>query len=367
MTDNAPGWQSDPTGRFEHRYWDGSQWTDNVADAGVASTDPFEASGPGLDETAAEAPVADGTAAPSDAAWEAPTEESQPVAPGDTTAAWPTSPPPPAYTPPAAATGPDEPAGGGSKRGLLIGGGILAVVLLAIGAFLLLGGDDEDDEVRTEAIAQLRELGLSEDDAECMADGLIDELGADALDGADMSSEPTEEQLAAFVETTEECDIDPSAVTGGDADDRSDDDSDDSDSDSDGDGTYGSDPELDALYDACEGGDFEACDQLYLDSPSGSEYEEFADSCGNRNEPAGYCVDVHGDGDGDDSDASDLGEVPDDFSSVFEGMGLSDEQSECLVEKFTELGDEIDEEAAMSAMFDFFEECDIDPAELGSN
>ena len=29
------------------------------------------------------------------------------------------------------------------------------------------------------------------------------------------------------------------------------------------------------------------CDQLYLDSPSGSEYEAFGDSCGDRNEPSG--------------------------------------------------------------------------------
>ena len=36
----AAGWQADPTGRHEHRYWDGARWTDQVSDAGVASTDP---------------------------------------------------------------------------------------------------------------------------------------------------------------------------------------------------------------------------------------------------------------------------------------------------------------------------------------
>src|SRR3954447_7646864 len=41
MSDAAPaGWHPDPRGRHEHRYWDGSQWTDHVADAGVMSTDP---------------------------------------------------------------------------------------------------------------------------------------------------------------------------------------------------------------------------------------------------------------------------------------------------------------------------------------
>ena len=33
-------WHPDPTGRHEHRWWDGTRWTDQVADAGVASTDP---------------------------------------------------------------------------------------------------------------------------------------------------------------------------------------------------------------------------------------------------------------------------------------------------------------------------------------
>src|SRR3954451_10400483 len=31
----------DPTRRHEHRYWDGAQWTDHVANAGTASVDPY--------------------------------------------------------------------------------------------------------------------------------------------------------------------------------------------------------------------------------------------------------------------------------------------------------------------------------------
>lgn len=42
-------------------------------------------------------------------------------------------------------------------------------------------------------------------------------------------------------------------------------------------GTYGSDAALDALYDECEAGDTLACDDLYWDSPFGSEYEAFAE------------------------------------------------------------------------------------------
>lgn len=41
-------------------------------------------------------------------------------------------------------------------------------------------------------------------------------------------------------------------------------------------GTYGSDPELDALQDECLAGDAQACEDLYNESPEGSEYEDTA-------------------------------------------------------------------------------------------
>ncbi len=34
------GWYADPSGRFELRYWDGSQWTEHVARGGQQYTDP---------------------------------------------------------------------------------------------------------------------------------------------------------------------------------------------------------------------------------------------------------------------------------------------------------------------------------------
>lgn len=43
---------------------------------------------------------------------------------------------------------------------------------------------------------------------------------------------------------------------------------------------FGDDPELDALYLACEGGDWVACDDLYDSSPIDSEYFAFGDTCG---------------------------------------------------------------------------------------
>jgi hypothetical protein len=33
------GWRPDPLGRFDYRWWDGSDWTENVSKAGVVSVD----------------------------------------------------------------------------------------------------------------------------------------------------------------------------------------------------------------------------------------------------------------------------------------------------------------------------------------
>jgi uncharacterized protein YxjI len=37
----APNWYPDPGGKHEHRYWDGTQWTDDVADHGRQAKDPL--------------------------------------------------------------------------------------------------------------------------------------------------------------------------------------------------------------------------------------------------------------------------------------------------------------------------------------
>lgn len=39
----AAAWYADPTGRFQHRYWDGAKWTARVsAGDGTESADPFD-------------------------------------------------------------------------------------------------------------------------------------------------------------------------------------------------------------------------------------------------------------------------------------------------------------------------------------
>src|SRR3546814_20805858 len=74
-----------------------------------------------------------------------------------------------------------------------------------------------------------------------------------------------------------------------------------------------------------------------MQSDVGSEYEEFGDTCGNRNEPAGLCVNEQGDGGGTDEGITDLGDVEFDgdmesmLADIYEeSLGLEREKAECL-------------------------------------
>lgn len=49
-------------------------------------------------------------------------------------------------------------------------------------------------------------------------------------------------------------------------------------------GNYGSDPELDRLWDACAAGDMSSCEFLFVQSPVDSVYEWFGATCGDREE-----------------------------------------------------------------------------------
>ena len=94
----AAGWQPDPGGRHQYRYWDGSAWTDDVSDDGVASTDPM-------------APVAT---------------------------------PRPAATGPASASPPPAASDGRSKR-VPVTAAAVVVVLLLVGGFLVTRGGGDGD------------------------------------------------------------------------------------------------------------------------------------------------------------------------------------------------------------------------------
>lgn len=53
----AGSWQADPLGRHQHRWWDGTVWTDHVSDAGRASIDPLQPAPP-APATPSDAPTA---------------------------------------------------------------------------------------------------------------------------------------------------------------------------------------------------------------------------------------------------------------------------------------------------------------------
>ena len=59
--------------------------------------------------------------------------------------------------------------------------------------------------------------------------------------------------------------------------------------------SYGDDAGLDALWDACAAEDFGSCDLLLARSELGSDYEGFAATCGDRNEPLDdeLCADAY--------------------------------------------------------------------------
>ena len=113
--------------------------------------------------------------------------------------------------------------------------------------------------------------GLEDNDAQCVADGMIDSLGAEAMtilasaarDGSGDIGKLDDEMRRAG----DACGIPPEAF----------DDPFNADANA-----YGDDPELDALYDDCAAGDAVACDDLYTGSAPGSEYEQFGGTCGNR-------------------------------------------------------------------------------------
>jgi hypothetical protein len=102
------GWNPDPTGRHQYRFWDGSQWSDQVSDVGQVTSDPLT---------------------------------------------------PPPGGPMAARTGGPGGSSTGVRTLLLIGAGV--VVLVVVGIVLLLNGGDDDGGDST-STAEGPELGTGD-------------------------------------------------------------------------------------------------------------------------------------------------------------------------------------------------------------
>jgi hypothetical protein len=237
---NAPvaGWNPDPTGRHEYRYWDGTTWTDDVSDNGVTTVDPVDA-----------APPADPTLAQG-----APQFGQQPGG----------YPAQPGYDPygSSGAVPPAQPAKSGPSTGLVVGLAVVAVALIVGLVVVLTGGDDDgdqeniatdspeqsddevtDDEVEDEvadnmpdidlddldtsgdessndALVQAMALGLQEssggaittEQAECAAEAMLEEIGlAGLIEIGSTGGDPfedgslTSEQQAAVITAMTDC------------------------------------------------------------------------------------------------------------------------------------------------------------------
>lgn len=189
MTAPAPGWLPDPDARHEYRYWDGSGWTDDVADGGVTSTDPV---------------VGDIPAPPSPPSLGG-DPGAEPTTQIDTTEQFPTSPVPPTsqYPGPGAtslgsdsgqgpAQYPQYPAPTPPKKrpstGLIAGLAVLAIALIGGGIWLLVrdDGDDSADDA-----SEISDSGDASSE-----DGTSEETGDTSDDTSDdTSSDESDDSL----------------------------------------------------------------------------------------------------------------------------------------------------------------------------
>ena len=161
----------------------------------------------------------------------------------------------------------------------------MALAGVAVLALTACGGGSEGD--RATAVDNLQSLlDGDEETANC----IIDEFGEDRLgdvDNFDAEADGSEEQAADAAEAITTCMLgslgdladELDGIEGGDVDDEEPIDCSSADVDP---CDYGDDAELDALWDGCEGGSGADCDALYFDSPVGSRYEQYGNTCGDR-------------------------------------------------------------------------------------
>ena len=131
--------------------------------------------------------------------------------------------------------------------------------------------DAETEQALTDmvALSLVLGVGIEEQDAECMAELMVGDLGPEIVNllVETASGNPSSEGQVgeAIADSADECGVEPPEEAPIEP------------------GTdYGDNPALDLLYDQCAAGDGAACDELYATSHEGTAYEQFGYSCGNR-------------------------------------------------------------------------------------
>lgn len=143
-------WFVDPTGRHQHRWWDGAQWTDQIADGQAVGTDPVLAATGATQATS----IDSGTI--------------------------PQSPVPVTGSPHGALTGPvsvgeKARSWAGSNRNVVV---IVAVIAVAVvvGLVMALGGGGEDggwpSAVKDQIVSDCTERGTSQSECACVVDSV---------------------------------------------------------------------------------------------------------------------------------------------------------------------------------------------------
>lgn len=202
------GWYPDPTGRHGNRWFDGNDWTDQVADGQTVGVDPVHGGG------AETAPSAGATqAVPVSPVQPGP----PPGAPGSPPGAAPLGGPPPPGAPLGNYSGPTGTASGGGNKTWLIVAAVVVVLLVVGGLVVALGGGDDGDSTADsgEASDEVDQSDAPEDtvDEDPSVSDLFDDMadegdqndgdvfGSDEDDGSETTTPPDGEYPQEVIDT----------------------------------------------------------------------------------------------------------------------------------------------------------------------
>ena len=261
-----PGWLPDPAGRHQYRYWDGAGWTDNVADGGVASTDPIDMAGPSAPTGGSPSP---GESTPGGADPTVPAGSPGWAASADPTQQYPAAPGPqgPPYTPSYGAP-PQPPTRKRPPAGVVAALAVVAVALIGGLVYALTRDDDDGDaaddgteiseedptttapngdndgdtsdttqpqddsdttepddeglesddflvEMFAEGMEDAAGGAITHEQALCASEGLIDELGLSELADLDETTPFDDPELASqLLEIFDDCGVPPEVLAG---------------------------------------------------------------------------------------------------------------------------------------------------------